>query len=152
MNGTLDALICLYVLHSDLNHTPFGQHQMEGTLAAYSRLVVQLLCFLLRTLTSPSYVLVLPSHIHTSLTQLSQLAAHPQSPDVISAAVHLSLFQLWTREWSPTQLNPFPDPTLRFVIHTQVNRDGSLKPPKDVTGIFAKMAYNMVSVLFTLSS
>ena len=121
-------------------------------MAAYSRLVVQLLCFLLRTLTSPSYVLVLPSHIHTSLTQLSQLAAHPQSPDVISAAIHLSLFQLWTREWSPTQLNPFPDPTLRFVIHTQVNRDGSLKPPKDVTGIFAKMAYNMVSVLFTLSS
>ena len=60
--------------------------------------------------------------------------------------------KLWIQEQSPTQLNPFPDPTLQFVIHTQINRDGSLKPPKDITGIFAKMAYKMVSVLFTLSS
>ena len=152
MSGAFDVLICFYVPHSDVNHTPFGQHQMEGTLAAYSRLVVQLLCFLLRTLSSPFYVLALPPHIHTSLSQLSQLAADPQSSDVMSAAIHLPLFQLWIQEQSPTQLNPFPDPTLQFVIHTQINRDGSLKPPKDITGIFAKMAYKMVSVLFTLSS
>ena len=152
MGIAFDLLISFFLSHSDLNHTPFGQHQMEGTLAAYSRLVVQLLCFLLRTLTSLSYVLVLLPHIHTSLGHLSQLAANPQSSDVMSAAIHLPLFQLWIQEQSPTQLNPFPDPTLQFVIHTQINRDGSLKPPKDITGIFAKMAYKMVSVLFTLSS
>ena len=44
----------------------------------------------------------------------------------------------------PSSTNPYPDLTIRFIIHTQVLPDGSLKKPQEVTGIFAKMCYNMV--------
>ncbi|KAI0363069.1 hypothetical protein BV20DRAFT_984026, partial [Pilatotrama ljubarskyi] len=59
IQGTYDTIpytseLCRQILNTDvltedLNHTPFGQHQMEDTLRAYSRLVLQLLCFLLRS-------------------------------------------------------------------------------------------------------
>ena len=62
-------------------------------------------------------------------------------------AIHSLLFAVWTRQWPPASDNLFPDPTLRFIIHTQVNRDGSLKKAEEATGVFAKLVYNMVSAL-----
>ncbi|KAI0365170.1 hypothetical protein BV20DRAFT_909139, partial [Pilatotrama ljubarskyi] len=125
------------ILTEDLNHTPFSQHQMEDTLHAYSRLVLQLLCFLLRGEAD----LILPEAVSQALARL-RLSLNREIDDVTSA-IHSLLLALWTRNWSSTQANPFPDPTVCFIIHTQLNRDGSLKGPKDVTGIFAKLVYNM---------
>ena len=41
--------------------------------------------------------------------------------------------------------NPVPDPTIRFLVCTQTNRDGSIKDPQNVTGVIAKLVYCMVS-------
>ncbi|KAI0775642.1 hypothetical protein BD413DRAFT_436072, partial [Trametes elegans] len=147
MQATYDSIlytseVCRQILNTDtltedLNHTPFSQHQMGDTLRAYSRLVLQLLCFLLRGEASLS----LPVSVTKALSGLRH-ALNEDMADV-AIAIHTLLLTLWTRNWCATQANPFPDPTLRFIIHTQLNHDGSLKGPKDVTGIFAKMVYNM---------
>ncbi|KAI0348885.1 hypothetical protein OH77DRAFT_1548212, partial [Trametes cingulata] len=134
--------VCRQILNTDiqtedLNHTPFSQHQMEDTLRAYSRLVLQLLCFLLRGEAD----LVLPDAVSQALAGLR--CSLNMEVDDATSAIHCLLLALWTQNWCSTQANPFPDPTVRFVIHTQLNRDGSLKGPKDVTGIFAKLVYNM---------
>ncbi|KAL1936873.1 hypothetical protein VTO73DRAFT_6213, partial [Trametes versicolor] len=134
--------VCLQILHtdtdtSDFNHQPFARHQAEGTLRAYERLVVQLLLFLLRA----GQDMDLPPDVKAAL----QALRHGLQGDMDDAgqAIHQLLLMLWMREWTPTVDNLFPDPTVCFVIHTQVNQDGSLKKPESVTGIFAKLVYDM---------
>ncbi|KAI0323904.1 hypothetical protein GY45DRAFT_1349651 [Cubamyces sp. BRFM 1775] len=134
--------VCLQILNTDTqiedyNHHPFGRHQLDDTLRAYIRLVLQLLCFVLRAEAD----LNLPTEVRACLTALSQCDSH--NSDDLTLAIHELLLSLWTREWTPSQANQFPDPTLQFVIHTQVNGDRSLKKPEDVTGIFAKLVYGM---------
>ena len=60
------------------------------------------------------------------------------------------LTELWSQKWTLSHEDPFPDPTIRFIIHTQVKADGSLKEPKEVTGVLAKLTYIMVH-FYTLS-
>ncbi|KAL7284912.1 hypothetical protein ACG7TL_002226 [Trametes sanguinea] len=134
--------VCLQILNTDtmtddFNHHPFGRHQLEGTMRSYTRLIIQLLCFLLRSQAQ----LQLPEDIKDLLAALT--ASLQEDLMDGASAVHKVLFAIWTREWTPSIYNCFPDPTLCFVIHTQVNADGSLKKPEDVTGIFAKLIYNM---------
>ena len=128
----------LTTLYRDYNHHPFGRHQLDDTLRAYIRLILQLLCFVLRA----QATLDLPVEVKACLTALSQ--SDHFDVEEITSAIHKLLLSLWTREWTPSQANQFPDPTIQFVIHTQVNGDGSLKTPEEVTGIFAKLVYDMV--------
>lgn len=109
---------------------------------AYTRLVTQLLCLLLRAkneLNLPAEIKELVATLHKTLDQ---------DIDDAEKAVHQLLLTLWMQEWTPSMETLFPDPTLQFIIHTQVNRDGSLKKPEDATGIFAKLIYNMVHCYF----
>ncbi|KAI0628002.1 hypothetical protein C8Q77DRAFT_1068933, partial [Trametes polyzona] len=134
--------VCLQILNTDTqtedyNHHPFGRHQLDDTLRAYTRLVLQLVCFLLRA----EAELDLPAEVKALVVALRQ--ALNQEVEGVMAAIHQLLLGLWMREWTPTRDNQFPDPTVRFVIHTQVNVDGSLKKPEEVTGVFAKLMYDM---------
>lgn len=129
------------MLPRDYNHHPFGQHQITDTLRAYTRLVLQLLLLLLRAQDD----LDLPAEVYARVTTLHQTL--DQGVEEAVLAIHQLLLALWMREWTPTAGNLFPDPTVRLVIHTQVNADGSLKKPEDVTGVFAKLVYDMVSSL-----
>ncbi|KAI0633912.1 hypothetical protein C8Q77DRAFT_1217292 [Trametes polyzona] len=134
--------VCLQILNTDTqtedyNHHPFGRHQLDDTLRAYTRLVLQLVCFLLRA----EAELDLPAEVKALVVALHQ--ALNQEAEEVMAAIHQLLLGLWMREWTPTRDNQFPDPTVRFVIHTQVNADGSLKKPEEVTGVFAKLMYDM---------
>ena len=91
--------------------------------------------------------------VQTCLTALSQ--CDNLDSDDLTLAIHKLLLSLWTCEWTPSQANQFPDPTVQFVIHTQVNTDGSLKKPEEVTVIFAKLVYGMVCyniLLFYINS
>ncbi len=90
----------------------------------------------------------LPEDVGALLAAL-RLALDRDMDDAI-AAIHRLLLALWMREWIPTADNLFPDPTVRFVIHTQVDKDGSLKKAENATGIFAKLVYDMVSGLTAL--
>ncbi|KAI0628493.1 hypothetical protein C8Q77DRAFT_1220921 [Trametes polyzona] len=134
--------LCLQILNTDTqtedyNHHPFGRHQLDDTLRAYTRLVLQLVCFLLRAQAE----LDLPAEVEALVVALRQ--ALNQEVEEVMAAIHQLLLGLWMREWTPSRVNQFPDPTVRFVIHTQVNADGSLKKPEEVTGVFAKLMYGM---------
>lgn len=138
--STFFLLASLLILSfSDFNHQPFARHQVEGTLRAYERLVVQLLLFLLRA----GQDMDLPPDVKAALQALRR--GLQGDMDDAGQAIHSLLLALWMREWTPTVDNLFPDPTVCFVIHTQVNQDGSLKKPESVTGIFAKLVYDMVS-------
>ncbi|KAH9852007.1 hypothetical protein C2E23DRAFT_860305 [Lenzites betulinus] len=145
--------VCLQILNTetvtdDYNHHPFGQHQLDGTLRAYMRLVIQLLCFVLRV----EEELSLPAEVAALVAALRQELSEDGLG--VESAIHQLLLALWMREWTPSEGNLFPDPTVRFVIHTQVRADGSLKKPEEVTGVFAKLVYNMglESTFHTLKS
>ncbi len=58
------------------------------------------------------------------------------------------LLSLWTEKWPLSHNNPFSDPTIRFIIHTQINQDGTVKEPREVTGVLAKLTYLMVCECF----
>ncbi|KAL7278856.1 hypothetical protein ACG7TL_006687 [Trametes sanguinea] len=134
--------VCLQILNTDTmsedyNHHPFGQHQLNDTLRAYMRLITQLLCLLLCA--QPQ--LNLPQDVAQLVDTLRQ--ALSLGVEEAKEAIHELLLGLWMREWPPSAGNLFPDPTLQFVIHTQVNRDGSLKKAEEVTSVFAKLVYDM---------
>ncbi|CDO77783.1 hypothetical protein BN946_scf184604.g1 [Trametes cinnabarina] len=139
--------VCLQILNTDTisedyNHHPFGQHQLNDTLRAYMWFIIQLLCLLLHA--QPQL------NLSQDVAQLVNSLRLVLSLGVEEAkeAIHKLLLSLWMREWPPSAGNLFPDPTVQFVIHTQVNCDGSLKKAEEVTGVFAKLVYDMVSSLF----
>ena len=57
------------------------------------------------------------------------------------------LVELWSYRYTSIGRTHSNDPTIRFIMHTQVNPDMSLKDPHQVTGIFAKFTYCMVCSL-----
>lgn len=166
------SFLLLTAFFSDLNHTPFHRHQDQTSFINCQRLLAQLVIFLLRTFDSPEYPIPLPQHILPRLTTLKQafLNANPVLGLVgaegemeviqnIFKALHALLLAIWTHPWTPTPYevdgeekeNPVPDPTVRFLVCTQANRDGSIKDPQNVTGVIAKLIYCMVSLGFILS-
>ncbi|KAJ2991743.1 hypothetical protein NUW54_g8109 [Trametes sanguinea] len=80
----------------DFNHHPFSRHQLEGTMRSYTRLIIQLLCFLLRSQAQ----LQLPEDIKDLLAALT--ASLQEDPMDGASAVHKVLFAIWTREWTPS--------------------------------------------------
>ncbi|KAM5542551.1 hypothetical protein V8D89_004010 [Ganoderma adspersum] len=161
--------ICRQILNTDtltgdLNHTPLHKHQDRTSFVNCQRVLAQLVIFLLRTSDSVSYPIPFSQHISTLLTALKrafleanpvlELADEEGGMGVIQnifKALHALLFALWTQPWAPSPYevdgeereNPVPDPTVRFLVCTQANRDGSIKDPQNVTGIIAKLVYCM---------
>lgn len=64
--------------------------------------------------------------------------------DKILVAIHKLLVILWTMYHHPTAALLFPDPTIQFVIHSQLCLSGAFKDPSYVTGILAKLTWLMV--------
>ena len=109
---------------------------------------MRLVCFLCRIQHNKAYHYTLPNKVASCLDDLkSVLTNEEQDDEVILFFVHCLLQTLWMSTWVPTPDKLFPDPTLRFIIHTQVEPDGSLSRPEKVTGVFAKMLYLIVCVL-----
>lgn len=150
---------------SDLNHTPLHKHQDRSSFVNCQRLLAQLVIFLLRTFDSPLYPIPFPPHVVDLLATLKKalVEANPildhvegvgelEAIQSIFKALHPLLLALWMYSWdpSPYQLdgdekdNPIPDPTVRFIVCTQANQDGSIKDPQNVTGVIAKLVYCMV--------
>ena len=153
-------------IFSDLNHTPFHKHQDRTSFTNCQRILAQLVIFLLRTFDNACYPIPFPQPISLLLAALKRafLEANPvlQVADAeggmeviqnIFKALHALLFALWTQPWTPSPYqvdgeekeNPVPDPTIRFLVCTQANRDGSIKDTQNVTGVIAKLVYCMVS-------
>ncbi|TBU54974.1 hypothetical protein BD310DRAFT_826822, partial [Dichomitus squalens] len=142
--------ICRQILNTDtltdtFNHTPFHMHQDPSSFTNCQRLLTQLILYLLRTRPSPTHPLPLPNTIVALLDNLIQAL------DTASLTLHALLVAIWTTEWIPSPFildgnvkeNPIPDPTVRFIVCTQMNQDGTLKDPRDVTGVLAKLTYCM---------
>ena len=151
--------------YRNLNHTPFHKHQDPTSFDNCQRLLTQLVLYLLRTQSSPSHIIPLPAPIITLLDNLSQafnvasLAEESDNPfsaedpcQKVYDALEALLIGLWTTVWNPTAFivdnveheNPIPDPTICFIVCTQMNSDGTVKEPQSVTGVLAKLTYCMV--------
>ncbi|RPD67669.1 hypothetical protein L226DRAFT_577055 [Lentinus tigrinus ALCF2SS1-7] len=133
--------------NSEFNHTPFGPHQMGDTQQAYRQLFTQFIIFLIRIADSTSnYDLKLPVDVQEALQEFQQLALTPTASYQASGVQEFIcniLIALWTKTYPPVGRTLFNDPTIRFIMHTQVKPDLSLKDPHQVTGILAKMTYCM---------
>lgn len=142
----LSILLCAYNLTSNYNHTPFSQHQVHDSFKAYSRVVVQLIAFVIHASSHSTY----QCGWHDSISTLMQsFATEIRNEDVAEHVdfdeyVKNIILSLWTETWPVSHDNPFPDPTICFIIHTQINQDGTIKEPCEVTGILAKLTYLMV--------
>ena len=133
--------------YRDLTNRPFRQHQGSLTFSQYSRFALRLVSFLMRAneLSTP---IPLTPELQKLLRDDIPIHSGPTSnstPRERHSVVRSLFLALWTACWTPTNENLFPDPTIRFILHTQVNLDGSLKPPENVTGVFAKLEYILVS-------
>ena len=154
----MSIVITMYLLYihlfvySDYNHTPFGQHQVQDSFKAYSRLIVQFFAFLIRAATHPTYNHGFDETLCITLAAVEESVRYEDvninGPDQDQMIGNV-LVELWTQKYPVTPENLFPDPTIRFIMHTQVNADGTLKDPREVTGILAKFTYIMVRTCTT---
>lgn len=73
------------------------------------------------------------------------------SPDYDSSEGHqraiIHLFEIfryiWSRTWTPTDEQLFPDPTLRALAYGKLTSSGAFAEPKHTTGELAKITYGM---------
>jgi hypothetical protein len=132
---------------SALEHVPFRGFSRDETLSAYTSVGVKVLLLLLRTLENTaagSWTIHLPEDIKKNV-QLLKTALEQQSAEDSSLELcHKIFLGLWTREWLPSPECKQPDPTVQAVMMTQLQRDGSFKHVRQVTGYFAKLQALMV--------
>lgn len=131
---------------SDLCHTPFNRHQDPSTPSKYFHLLLQLVAFILRAAETPGFIILHPdilSIIQNDLAHFPPPSATAQ--DVAFPIIRRLFTALWTKQPPYNPDDEFSNPTIRFVIHTQVTPAGALRGPTHVTGVFAKLVYNMVS-------
>ena len=128
---------------------------MADTRQTYCHLLTQLVIFLLR-ISGPNsqYDLALPDSLSNALDVLHEELDSPSpslSDEDYDDALLTALVELWACRYRSAGRHQFNDPTIRFIMHTQVNSDLSLKDPHHVTGILAKLTYCMVCLLVSLS-
>ena len=105
--------------------------------------------FLLRVVALPQLITLPPSIrdiLCNKAPSLIRNTNHHNSPQCLGLVREL-LLQLWTTTWPVSQADSFPDPTLRFIIHTQARPDGSIALPHQATPLFSKFFYMMVCVV-----
>lgn len=117
---------------------------LEGTMKNYIVPVVCILAMLLRNLWSPQV-----DDLNFLLSDLIEMLQENAQRAHIIQKVHAVLLKMWTTSW-PTQspsttttTHAIMDPTETGLALLTLNEDGSLKQPKDVTKIIAKLEYCM---------
>lgn len=66
-------------------------------------------------------------------------ALQNKDEEAIAQNLQYILMELWGFQWNPSQDDPLPDPTIRFLALMSVQRDGSLLEPTQVTPMLAKL-------------
>ena len=126
---------------------------MADTRQAYCQLLTRFIIFLLR-ISDPASGYDMPELPEAVVNSLEVLRMEIFSPPPSSGEdeeddnlLLMVLVELWSYRYTSIGRTHFNDPTIRFIMHTQVNPDMSLKDPHQVTGIFAKFTYCMVCSL-----
>ncbi|KAG2063234.1 hypothetical protein BDR04DRAFT_1123399, partial [Suillus decipiens] len=128
-----------------ISNTPLHKHQQPETMQRYLLPIISLLAMLIRNDTNYPYHIPMPDHIEQLLDDLDLSVAQDSQSDqgAITYNIHRIFMCLWQTKWERTDTNPIPDPTERCLALLTLQRDGSFKEPKDVTGIIAKDEYCM---------
>ncbi len=63
----------------------------------------------------------------------------------ILQAIHKAFLSLWTHSYHKTTTDSFPDPTIQYVIISQLLPSGFFRDPSCVTGQFARLTWGIVS-------
>ncbi|KAG1848267.1 hypothetical protein F4604DRAFT_1502194, partial [Suillus subluteus] len=126
-----------------ISNTPFHKHQEKETMRRYILPIVALLAMLIRSDEFSDYHIPMPPDLQCLVTALDSSVARnsPYQLTDISLVVHQILMYIWTTKWKRTAENLLPDPTERCLALLTLQKDGSFKEPKDVTGIIAKDEY-----------
>ncbi|EMD31725.1 hypothetical protein CERSUDRAFT_100189 [Gelatoporia subvermispora B] len=126
-----------------ISNTPFREHQQAHTHTDYQNVLVRLVAMILRSCErSSEYPFPMPENIaNGAASLLSALKTASESP--IFSALHHLLITMWTTHWTPTEENPVPSPTEQFLVLRSLREDGAHAEAKHMTGIFAKLKYNM---------
>ncbi|TBU36526.1 hypothetical protein BD309DRAFT_1085135, partial [Dichomitus squalens] len=131
------VLMCGDPSKGNCHKVHFEKLTRETSFNAYSVVGIRLACYVVRDHAS----LRLPSPITGALEKI--MAEHERGDD-IGSHIHDLFLRLWSSRWMVKKNEPFPDPTIRFVMYDQINDDGNgLKGPKDVTGVLSKLQYLM---------
>ncbi|KAF8416465.1 hypothetical protein L210DRAFT_3511762 [Boletus edulis BED1] len=138
-------------LRDGISNTPLHRHMLDKTMAEYVRPVVALLVMLTKTGSSADPEV--NQAIHRLADALQNTSHHdPDHPrkGLLSKHIHNLLTAVWTKAWKhdrkeATAKKPFTivDPTERCLALMTLKSDGSLKEPKHVTTIIAKLEYCM---------
>jgi hypothetical protein len=115
---------------------PLIKHQQDTTTTEYSRHGICIIAFLLRTKTN--YKVPLLPKVQESVEKLRQKLLDGD-PSKILMAVHMCFVMLWANRWKPSDDNPMPCPTTRWVALHSLKIDGSLVEAKANTPDFAKI-------------
>lgn len=108
--------------------------------------MLQLVTFILHATTTPGFITLHPDILSIIQNDLAHFSPPSASTQAVTFPIIRKLFTaLWMKPPPHNTDDQFSDPTIRFVIHTQVTQAGALRGPAEVTGVFAKMVYNMVS-------
>ncbi|KAG2365348.1 hypothetical protein BDR07DRAFT_1277326, partial [Suillus spraguei] len=128
-----------------ISNTPLHKHQQPETMQRYLFPMVSLLAMLIRSDTDRPYHIPMPDYMEQLVDDLDLSVAQDSQTDqgVIADNIHRIFMCLWQTKWERTDMNPIPDPTERCLALLTLQRDGSFKEPKDVTGIIAKDEYCM---------
>lgn len=84
------------------------------------------------------YELELSDHITSLVTTLKELLIQPSSLITTKHALHSLFFAIWSMIWTPTENNPWPDPTIRCLAFLSIKTGGGFHEPVNVTPIIAK--------------
>ncbi|KAH7918103.1 hypothetical protein BV22DRAFT_985743, partial [Leucogyrophana mollusca] len=125
---------------SGISNTPLHKHQEASTIKAYIFPAVSLLSMLLRLDGQEAYDLPLSEELEEATEALASDLAEEREAR-LSDSLHSVFMALWTRKWTRTEANKVPCPTERALALLTLERDGSYKEPKDVTGIIAKLEW-----------
>ncbi|KAG2343741.1 hypothetical protein BDR05DRAFT_883699, partial [Suillus weaverae] len=128
-----------------ISNTPFHKHQQRETMQRYLFPMVAMLAMLIRSNTDNPYHIPMSDHLEELVDTLDLSVAQDSAFDqgAITDNIHRIFMCLWQTKWERTDKNPIPDPTERCLALLTLQKDGSFKEPKDVTGIIAKDEYCM---------
>lgn len=118
---------------------------------AYPDDLCRLLLLLLRThpAEQQDYDLPLPQDVSVAVDDLYRavhVSERQYDAGTVRECVDLVLRVVFMREWEPTDDNRLPDPVVRSVLLSVLNRDGRWKSAKLLTPMLAKLKRMVVSV------
>jgi hypothetical protein len=126
-----------------ISNTPFHRHQSKDTMQKYVLPIVALLAMLMRRNPRAPFHFSKTQELEEATDALSTGLEHGLDEETICSCIHTLLMSAWTTRWKQTDQNPIGDPTELCLALLTVQRDGSFKEAKDVTGIIAKDEYCM---------